>query len=213
MPIKVQCKCGKAFAAKDELAGKTVKCPACQQPLKISSGAATVAKAPAKPAQSAGAKPAAAKSSGPKSAAVPSPAAAKPSDSLFDELGLAPPVEGTRPCPGCTEPLPAEAVICVNCGYNTKIGRRMVTAKAAGETGEVGHGAIAQDLLNRAAAVMDGDAQEEKKKTAEGMPWWVYLLVLIIFISIAAWVLNRDSGEPKDENKKGYLPPARGPLV
>ena len=40
MPIKVQCACGKAFAAKDELAGKTVKCPGCQKPLKIPGGAA-----------------------------------------------------------------------------------------------------------------------------------------------------------------------------
>jgi hypothetical protein len=35
MPISVACRCGKAFAANDNLAGKTVKCPACQQPLTI----------------------------------------------------------------------------------------------------------------------------------------------------------------------------------
>ncbi|HEY2413950.1 MAG TPA: hypothetical protein VGI40_17005, partial [Pirellulaceae bacterium] len=48
MAIKVQCSCGKAFAAKDELAGKTVKCPGCQKPLKIPGGTAP-AKATAKP--------------------------------------------------------------------------------------------------------------------------------------------------------------------
>ena len=32
MPIKVACQCGASFAAKDELAGKAVRCPKCKQP-------------------------------------------------------------------------------------------------------------------------------------------------------------------------------------
>jgi len=79
MPIKVQCACGKSFAAKDELAGKTVKCPACQQPLKIPG--ASPASAPAKPA----AKPAAAKPAAKPAAAKPAPAAPAPGGGdLFD---------------------------------------------------------------------------------------------------------------------------------
>ncbi len=39
MPIKVACRCGQSFAAKDELAGKTVKCPKCQAALVIPSAA------------------------------------------------------------------------------------------------------------------------------------------------------------------------------
>jgi len=36
MAIEVKCgSCGKSFRAKDELAGKAVRCPGCQQPLKI----------------------------------------------------------------------------------------------------------------------------------------------------------------------------------
>ncbi|MFM9960137.1 MAG: hypothetical protein ACKV2Q_02815 [Planctomycetaceae bacterium] len=35
MPIKVTCACGKKLAVKDELAGKKVKCPACQKLLSI----------------------------------------------------------------------------------------------------------------------------------------------------------------------------------
>lgn len=45
MPIKVACKCGASFAAKDELAGKAVSCPKCKQPLRIPSPAAAPAKA------------------------------------------------------------------------------------------------------------------------------------------------------------------------
>ena len=40
MPIKVACQCGASFAAKDELAGKAVRCPKCKQPLRIPAPAA-----------------------------------------------------------------------------------------------------------------------------------------------------------------------------
>jgi len=36
MPIKVACHCGASFSAKDELAGQTLLCPKCHQPLTIS---------------------------------------------------------------------------------------------------------------------------------------------------------------------------------
>src|SRR5438270_910981 len=128
MAIKVQCTCGKAFAAKDELAGKTVKCPACQQPLKIPSGPAAAAPAAkpgtAKPGAAAqpAAKPAAQKPAAPKSAApaqrsaAPAPTAG--TGDAFDEIGLQAAAPDTRPCPGCTEPMPLAAVICIKCGYN-----------------------------------------------------------------------------------------------
>ena len=35
MPIRATCTCGKSVQAKDELAGKRVKCPGCGQPLVI----------------------------------------------------------------------------------------------------------------------------------------------------------------------------------
>lgn len=42
MAIHVSCKqCGKSFKAKDELAGRAVRCPGCQNPLKIPSATAT----------------------------------------------------------------------------------------------------------------------------------------------------------------------------
>jgi nitrogen fixation protein FixH len=37
MPISVACECGQGFQAKDALAGKTVKCPKCGNPLQIPS--------------------------------------------------------------------------------------------------------------------------------------------------------------------------------
>ncbi len=194
MPIKVQCACGKAFAAKDELAGKTVKCPACQQPLKIPGGssAAPAAKPAAKPA-AAPAKPAAgARAGAPTSSA----------GDLFDEIGLQAAAPDTRPCPGCTEPMPIAAVVCIKCGYNTRLGRRMETVKVGGGGGPEGHGAVATDLLNRAAQVMDEDAAEEIKKTKEGLPWWVYLVALCILVTIGACMLMFWGKEKETEEEK-----------
>lgn len=59
MPIKVACQCGASFAAKDELAGKAVRCPKCKQPLRI-----------------------------PAPAAAPAQASASALDDLFDEAGI-----------------------------------------------------------------------------------------------------------------------------
>lgn len=38
MPIVVKCQCGKKFKAKDKLAGRKVRCPACREPLRIPAG-------------------------------------------------------------------------------------------------------------------------------------------------------------------------------
>jgi hypothetical protein len=226
MPIKVQCACGKAFAAKDELAGKTVKCPGCQQPLKIPGGSA--APADGKPAAKAAAaksataaKQPAAKQPATRPATPAKPAAASTpaalgggSSSLFDEVGLQAPTAGTVPCPGCKAPLPPQAVLCVQCGYNLKLGRKMQTVVASGG-GHLGHGAVAADLMERAAAVIDDDAEEEIKKTTSGMPWWGYFLILLALIGLAAFMLLYWSKEePKDDKKHGQHPGgATGSLV
>jgi hypothetical protein len=118
MPIKVTCQCGKSFAAKDELGGKAVKCPNCQQPLRIPL------------AQSAAPLPSAAPRAGAAAPAGFSP----PGDahSLFDEVGLKQAPVGATMCPGCAAPLTPGAVVCIKCGYNMKLGRRMETMRMGG---------------------------------------------------------------------------------
>src|SRR5262245_9812971 len=144
MPIKVQCACGAAFAAKDELAGRTVKCPKCQQPLAIpAAGAApVVAAVAARPAQ-----PAAQRQMG---APLPSQAAPAqhPGGDLFAEAGLHAQQAGMVPCPGCTNPMPVAAIVCIKCGYNKKIGRRMEVVKQTGGAAiPGGHGVTVDEML------------------------------------------------------------------
>ena len=193
MPIKVTCQCGKSFAAKDELAGKAVKCPNCQQPLRIPG--ASAASAPHAP----GAQPGLAKplpSAAPRQPATsasafgPPPGAGGGVHSLFDEVGLKQAPAGAMMCPGCAQPLPPNAVICIKCGYNMKLGRRMETVRMGAEGGGPGgHDATTSDLMSKAAMSIEEDRAEERKKTREGAPWWVYLIGLIFTIGFIVMMM------------------------
>ena len=155
MPIKVSCSCGAAFAAKDELAGKTVKCPKCQQPLAIPGGAA------------------AAPQVAPPDPGVPS---------IFDEAGIKAKAHTGQVCPSCFHPMKAGAILCIHCGYSLQLGRKM-EMQIHGRV-EGGHGEAAAVALQRAANTIEEDKREEKKKLSEGMPWWGYLLLFCAMVGL-----------------------------
>lgn len=111
MPIVASCHCGARFAAQDHLAGKTVRCPKCAQPLQIP--AATPAAAPVTPPT-------------PQPRQKPPPATAPAVANvggLLDEMGMTA-VSGVR-CPQCGADTRPDAVICVKCGYNLQRGRQL----------------------------------------------------------------------------------------
>jgi hypothetical protein len=160
MPIKVACACGAAFAAKDELAGRTVACPKCKQPLTIPR---------------------------PQAAAVPAaPAAPHANAGLFDDLGLKARDTNVARCSSCGAEMAPNAIICIKCGFNTKLGRRMETISmgggggaAAGGGGHGGHGGDATAMLMaRAALNAEEDAIAEASKTTAGAPLWVWIVAL-----------------------------------
>jgi hypothetical protein len=98
MPIVVSCACGQRFAAKDELAGRTVKCPKCAAPLQI--------KANSTPA---------------KAAVAAAPEASGVGD-ILDEIGLKAGDQGS-PCPKCAQGvIKPGTVVCSRCGYNLQTG-------------------------------------------------------------------------------------------
>lgn len=131
MPIKITCKCGQGFMVKERLAGKTFECPKCGARLKIpqpeSAGQPKPVGQPTQPKQRQhpGPKP---KQPGPKQAQPPK--ASDPMADLLDEAGL----DGATPpnvCPGCRTVMPQQAVLCINCGYNKKLGRKVETQTAS----------------------------------------------------------------------------------
>lgn len=166
MPIKVTCRCGQQFAAKDELAGKVVKCPKCQESLKV--GAPSANARQAEPAATA-------------SAATPSAVAA-----LLDEVGFH--VHGEKEdatvqrCPACDEKLSDHAVLCVNCGYNLETGKFVKGMGGVGPGGGTrraeGHEGAALLLLKRAETAIEVDKDEERKIRTQGMPLWMLISIL-----------------------------------
>lgn len=163
MPIKVSCSCGANFAAKDELAGKTVKCPKCKEPLAIPRGAAAPRQAP--------------------QLAPPDPAV----PSIFDEAGIKAKQHTGQVCPSCYHPMKPGTVLCVHCGYSLQLGRKL-EMEVHGR-GEGGHGEIATVALQRAANLIEDDKREERKKTREGMPWWGYLLLFSAAVGLLTMML------------------------
>jgi hypothetical protein len=164
MPIKVSCKCGQQFAAKDELAGRVVKCPKCQQPLKI---------AAAQPPQTA-------------RTAAPSGGVAD----LLDEIGFhvhEDEKENVQYCPACDSRMSERAVICVACGFNLETGKfvKGVGGVAGAEAKAEGHAGAAQMLLKKAEHAIKKDSEEEEKIRKEGMPTWVLVTLLTLLVTFA----------------------------
>jgi hypothetical protein len=167
MPIKVACKCGQTFAAKDELAGKVVKCPKCANPLKVP--------APQKKAAS---------------VAAPAPMTGGLAD-LLDEVGL----KGHhdeykgRHCPSCNAPLAHNAVLCVGCGLNLETGKftkgfGLAPAKAEVKRAE-GHEGAAERLLTKAEDALVQEKVEQVKNVTEGMPTWAIAAILTVIGTVA----------------------------
>ena len=162
MPIKVTCSCGAKFAAKDELAGKKVKCPKCQVPLMIPaaqsqpSGPQQQQQAP-RPAQPAAAAPQAQPRADDIFTLAPQEGnrqvASDPFMSdLLAEAGVVadPNYRGPR-CPGCNAPIQQGAVLCVKCGFDFRTGHRI--RSEVGQTSEFGHlshAANAEELIKKA---------------------------------------------------------------
>ena len=174
VPIPVTCRCGQSFAAGDHLAGRTLQCPKCKSPLTIPApqAAAPVAPSPFAPAPAPGAQPFAA---GP---------------SIFDDAGMRNFTPGKPLCPSCNADLQPNAVLCVKCGFNLQIGKKVTSyVKAPTTSGHDAHGVAAADLLTRAARMIDEDAESKKKEFKQGMPWWMLGAIFLFTVSTVVTLL------------------------
>ncbi|MEM9369327.1 MAG: hypothetical protein AAGD07_25385 [Planctomycetota bacterium] len=172
MPIALKCECGKQLKVRDELAGKAIKCPACQQPVRVPAAGKAV---PAQPATRT------------RPAPAPAPTAGGDLDSLFAEEGMDQVV--AQACPACGVPMAANAVLCTKCGYNIQTGERLEGHKVAGV--DIDMGTMA---LDKAASDIEKDKElQEKMLGKSGMPPWMLALVLSIMagaVGIATLTVN-----------------------
>ena len=66
----------------------------------------------------------------------------------------------------------------------------METVRVAAEgIGPGGHEATSADLMAKAAISIEEDQEEERKKTREGVPWWVYGIGLLFCISFIVMMM------------------------
>ena len=181
MAIKVSCRCGQQFAAKDELAGKVVKCPKCQQSLTIRAPAAAK-RAPA-----------------PAPVATPSAVA-----ELLDEVGFhvhkgKEEDETVQHCPACDAKISDHAVLCVYCGFHLETGKFVKGIAGSGPGGVAqkaeGHEGIALSLLKKAEQTIELDKDEERKIRTQGMPLWMLITILSIIATFAVGM----SVQPRDK--------------
>lgn len=162
MAIKVHCGgCGAGFQAKDELAGRRVKCPKCKQPITIKS-------APTR-------QPAARQ----KAAAT----AHNPLLDLLDEQNVRSVARGPI-CENCAAELLPGAIVCVECGFNSETGKVLKTeiyeddleAQAAADT--------AMSDAERIMAKAEKDI-EDMPVTSEGQDFGdgadMYLIAAVAF--------------------------------
>ena len=187
MPITVTCSCGRKLAAKDEYAGRTVKCPGCGQPLKIPEAATAPPIAPSDTtARSGQAKK--------KTASAPTRAASSASQ-LLDEAGLGHYVAGPT-CPECGSSVPEEAILCVQCGYNFKLKRRLhaqgkppsspKSRSTGGKPEPEKHASDADKVLAKAAKELENEPVEEEQ--GYGTKWSAWVLTLIMLGGMAAFI-------------------------
>jgi hypothetical protein len=156
--MEIACSCGKSFRVPDQLAGKRVKCPACQQPVAVPSPADTAAPASTairvacecgnrlsvkqqlagkavkcpecgKPVRIPAEPSESAATAGEISAGKTQPSENDGVERLLDEVDLKASATGRR-CPDCRKDMEPDDVICVNCGFNTETGRKLGTRRA-----------------------------------------------------------------------------------
>lgn len=147
MSIAFTCGCGKTLKAKDEWAGKKIKCPSCGEPVRIPAGGGDPPSQAGRPSsKSAGAKPA---SGGPKTKTAKKTAPVKKAAS--DDIDLLPaddPPKRSEPdpmtdgemfteeqasslratskaCPFCKKPIFEGDPLCINCGTDLKTGKKI----------------------------------------------------------------------------------------
>ena len=166
MPIQVACQCGQKFSAKDELAGKRVKCPKCGQPLVIAEAA---------PAPSDSLEDSLGGLGG-----------------LMDQAGFE--NAGGAACPKCNAGMPPGAVLCVACGFHLESGetlktRVIKTSKAL----EDGSDQLLKGvkLKSRGHEVLDKAQRDVKRdellqaSVRKSAPVWLvmmWLIVVVLFI-------------------------------
>ncbi|MCY2985045.1 MAG: hypothetical protein NTY15_15585 [Planctomycetota bacterium] len=177
MPIRVACQCGQSLNVPDTMAGKTGKCPKCQQVIRIpAAGGAASPQSGAPIGKSA------------KAGTTAAPAQANAMANLLDAAGI---VQKTGTfCPSCDQASKPGAVLCTHCGYNFAEGTKVEGHKSL-EKKQFGN-----KNLNHAVEMMARDESTQKRMLETGLPWWTIAASLIgLLIFLGGALIKKDEGQ------------------
>ena len=149
MSINLLCECGQKLTAKDELVGKRVKCPKCGVPLTVH-------------------------------AAKTSPQG-EPTDQgnsrlagLLDEAGVARSTRREASCPECKAEMLSDDVVCTECGYSKRLGRRVTSRRDIRPEDDMS----LPPELRKAMRQVRHEKIDKIAETGEGYTSWMVGLVL-----------------------------------
>jgi len=178
MAISATCdSCKESFRARDELAGKRVKCPKCKSPMAIPQATSKPARKP---------KPAATKPKS-KPKPKPKPVAMDPMEALLNEANIGPINRGPM-CPDCGTPVSQGTVICVDCGFNIETGSRLRTSASYEEGAGSAGLSDAENILRRAEEELGDAPIGEEEDFGDGGDSFVVAGVALFFLAIAVVV-------------------------
>lgn len=181
MPIKFKCKCGHILTVPDKAAGKSGKCPKCQQEVRV-----PVPKS----------KPAAASAPAAARAGTASSESASGLETLFDDAGL---TQKRGPvCSTCGAAIKPGARVCTQCGWNFETGEQLAGFNVHAEKPEFDN-----LYLNEAAQNMRRELAMDDRREKSSMPWWVIMSFLIGAMTLCAAgvvIIDGLTGTPADPN-------------
>ncbi len=110
---------------------------------------------------------------------------------------------GIERCPGCGAELGKSAVLCVMCGYDTRLGRRLKTRVGSVEVvedDELGdlptHGNPVLDAAERSLPATSWS----KSDSAKGAPWWMLLLAFLGLVGFAVAMVSMPQDQVMDNS-------------
>jgi predicted RNA-binding Zn-ribbon protein involved in translation (DUF1610 family) len=203
MPIRVVCSCGAKLNAKEELVGKSVKCPKCGSPIKVTAEGSE----PAAAAEPAAKSKSAAK---PKAESASEPGGHAAMHDLFDEIGLAPvQPKAELPCPKCGAATKEGDVLCVSCGYHISTGKQLASSSDADAEANRERLYAQQAAKAAARAVKSplggpaGSAKATKKEGVEFQPADWILCILCSGLGVICGIVYLITGNPKGAKMLG----------
>ena len=188
MPIRVACQCGQSLNVPDSMAGKSGKCPKCQQLVRIPGAASSAGKqVPSAPPQKQA-----------KTASAAIPATSNNMAGLLDAAGLVQ-KSGTF-CPNCDQPSRPGAVLCTNCGFNFSEGTKVEGHKSR-EKKQFGN-----KNLNHAAEMMKREESTQKRMLTTGSPWWMMFAILAGLVTfVGGALIKMDASQTGEVSKIAFM--------